>query len=655
SNKIDEVDEASKDMLLRRRAEDKEIETEFPDRKGELRRKKDLLSELSDHTDENFKLPYMADDIISASSGYRIYRRTLLNAEIYAQKGDFSTSISLYEGVNERIRDVNVNNKISTDIKYLEEYQQLLFERKKDEIEKRFNERRSNEIRVSFDGPVEIPEKINIGVGVPKLEPTPIIDPEKIAEEITKKIANDEIFNRDKDKADDRYISEIEELKESINQLIENKDKIDSSVEEKTEKYRSEIEDLKNSLNQLLVNREEIEKAQEEGRKQYQSEFENLKNSVNQLVETRDDIDLVREKEKEQYRSEIEDMKDNFNKLIKAKDEIEVRQKEGIDKFRSEIEDLKEWITKLTKEKEEIESSFKENVEKTDLDKQKEETVISKLNKEIQNVNDLIAQLSRNENKTHQELEQLKKNLIPDIPSTDEKPTVTEVKYDSPISPQDDEKTDFEILKQIPTQEAPDPRILELTNKKEEEDEEDDDDDEEKNLDFELLSEYGKDDISDDISDEDIFQKILEDSRKREKNAFEILGDKKEKEDDLYELDDTRKEIKNKEEEDFYKKFLKHERRKKKELPILKVSYDFSKLPDIQSLSKDLNLVEYSFYKYRPMLEKANELVKKRKVNEALNYYKVVLDQNIPQEFKVMVKKNIEDLTEYIEKFLLAE
>ena len=670
----------SDDMLLRRRAEDKEIETEFPDARGEFRRKKDLLSELSDHIDEDFSLPYMADDIISASSGYRIYRRTLLNAEIYAKKGDFPTSISLYEGVNERIRDVNVNNRITTDIDYLEKYQQLLFERKKDEIERRFSEKKSNEIRVSFEGPVAIPEKIHIGVGTPKPEPAPVIDSEKIVEEITRKIADDEIFNRGNEKDDERYISEIEELKDSINQLIETKEKIDSEKEKETEQYRSEIEDLKgsvnqlvdnkeeiekaqeegrdryrleiedlkDSVNQLLVNKEEIEKAQEEGRWQYRSEFEDLKDSVNQLVKTRDDIDSVREEEREQYRSDIEEMKDNFNQLITAKDEIDATmQEEGIEKFRSELEDFKEGINNLAKEKEEIEKAYNEDVKKTDLEKRKEETVLSKLNKEIQNVNDLISQLSKNEDKTQQELEELKKNLIPEIPKTDEEPAITEAKYDSPIPPPDDEETGRESLKQAPTHEAPEPKILELAKKEEDEDE--------KNLDFELISEYGKDEISDDISDEDIYQKILEDSTKREKNAFEIIGDNKGKEDELYELDDTTKKIKNREEEDFYRKFLKHERRKKKELPILKVSYDFSKLPDDQSLSKDLNIVEYSFYKYRPMLEKANELIKKRRVNEALNYYKVVLDQNIPQEFRVMVKKNIKDLTEYLEKFLIAE
>jgi hypothetical protein len=55
------------------------------------------------------------------------------------------------------------------------------------------------------------------------------------------------------------------------------------------------------------------------------------------------------------------------------------------------------------------------------------------------------------------------------------------------------------------------------------------------------------------------------------------------------------------------------------------------------------------------MLEKAGELIKKRRVREAIDYYKVVMGQNIPPEFKMMIRKNINDLTEYLEKYLSAD
>ena len=123
--------------------------------------------------------------------------------------------------------------------------------------------------------------------------------------------------------------------------------------------------------------------------------------------------------------------------------------------------------------------------------------------------------------------------------------------------------------------------------------------DEKTDLEFELLSEYGKEKYTDEVSDEDIFRKILADDKKKKDDSFEIIGDKKKEEAYSYDITDEELEKKKSEEEKFYKKFLKHEKRKAKELPILKVSYDFTKLPDEFSLSKELNILEHSFYKYK--------------------------------------------------------
>ncbi len=81
----------------------------------------------------------------------------------------------------------------------------------------------------------------------------------------------------------------------------------------------------------------------------------------------------------------------------------------------------------------------------------------------------------------------------------------------------------------------------------------------------------------------------------------------------------------------------------------------FKKLPDEFSLSREKNILEYAFYKYRPLLQKADDLIKKRKVRDALNYYRVVMQQNIPPEFKTMIRKNINDLNEYLEKYLTSD
>ena len=175
---------------------------------------------------------------------------------------------------------------------------------------------------------------------------------------------------------------------------------------------------------------------------------------------------------------------------------------------------------------------------------------------------------------------------------------------------------------------------------------------------FELLSEHQKEedieDITDELSDEDVFQKILGDDKKKGMGAIEILGDSKRESEYTYDLTDEEFERKQREEEEFYGKFLRHERRKKKELPILKVSYDFSRLPDEFSLSRDKNILEYAFYKYKPLLEKADEYINKRLLRDAINYYKVVMSQNIPPEFKSMIRKNINDLIEYLEKYFAA-
>jgi hypothetical protein len=38
-------------------------------------------------------------------------------------------------------------------------------------------------------------------------------------------------------------------------------------------------------------------------------------------------------------------------------------------------------------------------------------------------------------------------------------------------------------------------------------------------------------------------------------------------------------------------------------------------------------------------------------MKDAINYYKVVMDQDIPHEFKEMLSQNIKDLNEYLTKY----
>ena len=143
------------------------------------------------------------------------------------------------------------------------------------------------------------------------------------------------------------------------------------------------------------------------------------------------------------------------------------------------------------------------------------------------------------------------------------------------------------------------------------------------------------------MSDDEIFEKILREDRGKTKEDFEIIGEKKDRRDESFTTPDEMDQVQQ-EDASFYRKLLSTTKRKKKELPILKVSYDFTKLPDEIGLSREKNIIEYAFYKYKPMLEKANEYIKKRKVRDAINYYKVVMSQNIPPEFKSMITEKPE-------------
>ena len=88
--------------------------------------------------------------------------------------------------------------------------------------------------------------------------------------------------------------------------------------------------------------------------------------------------------------------------------------------------------------------------------------------------------------------------------------------------------------------------------------------------------------------------------------------------------------------------------------PFLTLTYDFSKIPDSFQLSQDYNTMEYAYYRYKPMLIKAQEFTRRKMLKNALNYYRVIKSQNIPPELKRMINRNIKDITEYLEKYLMS-
>ena len=88
--------------------------------------------------------------------------------------------------------------------------------------------------------------------------------------------------------------------------------------------------------------------------------------------------------------------------------------------------------------------------------------------------------------------------------------------------------------------------------------------------------------------------------------------------------------------------------------PFLTLTYDFSKIPDSFQLSKNYHTLEYVYYKYKPLLIKAQEFARRKMLKNALNYYRMIKSQNIPPEFKRMINRNIQDITDYIEKFMMS-
>lgn len=580
--------EADRDAQMRRRASDQVIEEQFPslDQNHPKRRKADRSqqSEASEQeeVDDDFKLPYNVDEIISDTSQFRIYKRTLINSEIYAKKGDFETAISLYEGVNERINDINTNRKIETNIQYLRNFREYKEKEKKEEevLAKKMKQRKGNEIRLSIDGPLTIPDKIQIGLTAPiQKNDHQQLDIDKIVEEITKKVLDSRALDTQLDQDARKYINEIEDLKDGIKQLIDSNKKQDNvSVEDIAEKNRE------------------------------------LEHKIDELSRIKDELQKI---------EDVSRLKDEFGRL-------------------DELSELKEKLYKI----EDKVSRFEEKGKETPYPYEP-------------------------------------------VQETDRKPTIIEARYESPIPITLDTKPILELLEKIPRQQTPEPKILEApeipqaavpettqaeetaatpsggtvpdTVRKEKEDIDQNilkrEKEAEPEEEWELLSRYGKDDSVDTLTDEDIYAKILEgDSKDKIQDSIEILGERKRSSDeDPLGISDAEYDKKQKEEEEFYEKFLKHERRIRKELPILKVTYDFSRLPDEFSLSRDKNILEYSFYRYKPILEKANGFIKTRHVRDALNYYKTVLQQNIPPEFKIMVRKNINDLTEYLEKYLSSD
>jgi hypothetical protein len=73
------------------------------------------------------------------------------------------------------------------------------------------------------------------------------------------------------------------------------------------------------------------------------------------------------------------------------------------------------------------------------------------------------------------------------------------------------------------------------------------------------------------------------------------------------------------------------------------------KVNPISLTYKFTTIFHNKFYvKYADMFNEAARLVRERQLDEAIDYYKVLLDQRLPETMKMMIRQNIHDLEQTI-------
>ena len=641
------------EKIFRRRASDRAIEKEYPDEAlapAHEERESASGEKFPFHEDSStFSLPFPANDIITDRSKFRLYKRTLLNSEAYARKGDIETAISLFKGVRDRILDKDVRDKINANIEYLNRFRQRREEDFKKRVESKLQESQGGELKVKIEG--QLPSTINISIPEKSLQTESIA--EKISEDISKNLNSlKEEIDRLKSTPEDKSgIKDSEEFKSLQNELRE--------LKEKFIQISSERDKILNELSRIReIKEEEVSKRELEKENALLNEIKNeiekltkLKDSIEKLQNKIDEIEPIKIPEAQiepkiieaRYQSPIPvqfdpkpviDILEKFNEIKEKQIED---QKQDISQT-EEIEDLEE-PKKPEEIIEEIVPEEKKETPEEIIQEEASELLQEELPEEILTDEEIARAVEEKPEEFQEEILQepaVEEEIFPEKPQSHETEESTQKEDELKLEPEQQKA-------QVPTEEKISEKEKELLKEAQEDPN-----------DFELLSEYGKPKDDSTLTDEEIFEKILKDDKKKQDDSqFEILGDKRQEDSEISlseSLDDKKRD-----ELEFYKKFITPDRIKKKELPILKVSFDFKKLPDEFSLSREKNILEYSFYKYKPLLQKADEFVQQRRVKDAINYYKVVADQNIPVEFKAMIRRNIKDLTEYIEKYLSSD
>ena len=596
---------------------EKEIEDEIKENTQRRRRSDD---EDSVELQDDFSLPHKPDEIIPEGSPLEIYSKAISNIEHYVKRGDFESAISLYEGIQSRIADEDIRNKIEENIDYLYNYQHISATRKEEKIKQKKKDD-ENQIKLSISGD-DIKDNIRISMAPAE------IDIDKIADRVKSKIAGNSAIN-DPDELN-RLRNEISGLKNALTEINEEKKEVKNKKSEELSDKLEEISDLKNTLSEI-------------------SRI-NAENNASAIAES------IKQSMDSKHFNEIESLKKEIEQLKKQPaQEKEPQQLKDTEAITEEISSLQKEIDKLNDEKSHLQKIDEKVVNL--LDKYKSDSDnIEKREKEL-----LKVEISNLKNELLSLAESIQSMKVQ--PQKNDESVLTEKPFESANEAKASESNEtINQGNQFPYQDTHANTSVNAPAEKEKEKEKDE---------FETLQDIVNGKKTDEPTDDEIMASILKSAadenslknktpekqeepvEKEKENEYEIRGPKGEVQQDI-DIDKLlySPQPKTHEDEQFYSAFMERYAPKRKELPILRVTYAFDKLPDRNTLSREQNVLEYSFYKYKPMLEKAGDYIKRRRVKDALNYYKVILDQNIPNEFKTMVQKNVNDLNEYLEKYM---
>lgn len=538
-------------------------------------------------------LPYKAIEIVDNKPNLFLFLKTLENAELFAYRKDIATAVSLYIGVKQKISDQEAIKKINANIDYLAKPE----EEYDDKAENNYNNASQN--RGRSEAEIAATERANSRNAESMTE---------LLKEISNRMKLEDAYKRQRELDFNNYQGEIKKMQEKIENLQGNIISQQPSSSSDLDRQFAQLQEQMNKIDRAL-DIEPLDLAPE--LKNNNEQIANLRSELNNITSHLNNLLAAKEREEDQYNKKLKDLENLIQK------------KEDDNKNHSlQIEQLKDLIKELNTAPKEI--SVKAAMPETPMQFTIDTKPLVELFDKFKQTSDII-----NQQKAETGMPASGGNNFQNI-------TGGGASGGTKSGPN-----------QRGENKAPDSTSFEkkvVTNENQEPD------------DWELVSdiEHPKSAV-DKLTDEDIFEQILQEAAVEQKKDFSIIGDHEPKTDDTYAINDPDLKRKQESDQEFYEKFLQHQRRKTKELPILKVSYDFNKLPDQFSLSRDKNILEYSFYKYKPMLQKANDYMKHRKVRDAINYYKVILEQNIPPEFKKMIRANIQDLTDYLEKYLSSD